>query len=103
MNAGADDRNLAMRVPVRLHQTTWLLPARALTGAGCAVGDQTTRLPMRTVAAVVPGKQTAPSDPGVRQAKLRRCADDLVNRTSTGSQDYARRAKTPQSRNEVKL
>lgn len=53
------------------------------------------------VAAIVPGKRSAPLDPAFVQAEVLRFADDFMGRTTVALEDYARRVNTPEARRDA--
>ena len=63
--------------------------------------EQTAKLPMNAVSAVVPTSKSGQPDPALLQAKLMRYADDFFARTSMGTEEYARRVNTPKARFEA--
>jgi hypothetical protein len=69
--------------------------------SGCSVVEQTAKLPVDTVAAVMPRMQGKQPDPAVLQDQLLRYADDFFGRTSTGLDEYARRVDTAKARSEA--
>ena len=81
---------------------TWLLSLCLLATSGCQVARQTASLPGQVVTAVVPGGKSAQqTDPAALQSELLRYADDFGGRTSTGLDEYARRANTAKAREEA--
>jgi hypothetical protein len=68
----------------------------ALLLSGCKVVNETARLPMKAVNAVVPGEKTA-LDPAELQIQVTRFADEYAGRTTAALDDYAQRAGTPEA------
>ena len=72
-----------------------------VAGNGCKMVDETAKLPVKAVTAVVPGKQTKQLDAAVLQTELLRYADDFFGRTISGLDEYSQRADTPKARTEA--
>jgi hypothetical protein len=84
-----------------LRVITRLLPLCLLAGGACKVVRETASLPVKTVAAVVPGTQTKQPDPGVLQTELLRYGDDFFAHTTMGLENYLQRVPTPEARFEA--
>ncbi|HWH67935.1 MAG TPA: hypothetical protein VNT26_01010 [Candidatus Sulfotelmatobacter sp.] len=78
-----------------------MLAGCVLAGTGCRVVKGTAKLPVTTVKAVVPGKQTTPVDPALLEADLQRYAIDFAGRTASALEEYARRVNTPEGRTQA--
>lgn len=75
------------------------IAAVALAGVGgCHLVEQTARLPVRTVEAVLPVGQPKAIDPAATQAEVLRYADDFASRNTGGIEEMARQVNTPESR-----
>ncbi len=70
----------------------WAVLGLAL--AGCRVAQETARLPVQMVSAVVPGRESVPPDPAALQAELQRYANDFAGRMTAGLDEYAHRTST---------
>jgi hypothetical protein len=68
---------------------------------GCSVVERTAKIPVNTVAAVVPGARANAIDPGQLQADLLRYADDFFGRTTTALNECAHRAENEADRVEA--
>jgi len=66
--------------------------------SGCRVVEETAKLPVTAVAAVVPGKKSSPADPAVLQVELQRFADAYASRTTAALDDYAQHVGTAEAR-----
>ena len=86
---------------IRYRLIAMLLPWCVLAGSGCKMVQDTAKLPMNAVSAVVPTSKSGQPDPDVLQAKLLSYADDFFARTSMGTEEYAHRVNTPNARFEA--
>ena len=76
----------------------------ALVLSGCRMVENTARMPVDVMAAVVPGQPYSKApDPGALQAELQRYADDFFSRTTTSLDEYARRTGTGEAQRDALL
>lgn len=70
-------------------------------GAGCQMAEQTIRVPVKAVTAVVPGSKPPAIDPAALQLELQRYGDEYASRTSSALDEYAVLAGTPEARRQA--
>ncbi len=78
-----------------------LLTALGLALSGCRVVEETARIPVKAVTAVVPASKSGQPDPAALQTELQRYADEFMARTVAAIEDYARIAGTPAARSQA--
>ena len=78
-----------------------LLVSLAFWLSGCRVVEETAKLPVTAVTAVVPGTKPVPVDPAMLQVELQRYADDFIGRVSAALDEYAERIGTPEARSQA--
>jgi hypothetical protein len=101
MNTRVKNGKIAGTVWRGLQLVTRLSTAGLLAAGGCGVVQETAKLPVKTVSAVVPGTKSKQTDPAVLQAEVLRYADEFFGRTMTGMDEYARRVNTRNGRAEA--
>ncbi len=101
MNTRGKHRKTGNRCQRGFRVFTGLFLTSLLAGGGCSIVEETAKLPVKTVAAVVPGGQTKQVEPGVLQTELLRYADDFFGHTTVGLEDYLQKVSTPQARFEA--
>jgi hypothetical protein len=69
--------------------------------SGCRVVEETAKLPVTAVTAVVPGTKSMPVDPAMLQTELQRYADDFIGRVSAALDEYVARIGTPEARSQA--
>lgn len=78
-----------------------ILAVLGLALGGCRVAEETARLPVQMVSAVVPGRQPPPGEPATLQAELQRSTDDFTSRVVAGLEEYVRRSNTSEARTQA--
>jgi hypothetical protein len=64
---------------------------------GCRVVEETAKLPVNAVSAVMPTSKASAPDPAALQTELQRFADEFASRTLLALDDYARIVGTPEA------
>jgi len=68
---------------------------------GCKVVEETTKLPMQGMRAVMPGGKAGPMDPVALQVAIQRYADEFTYQSASALDEYARRAGTEDARDQA--
>jgi hypothetical protein len=103
MKNGTCSQTKVVRRGGQIRETASLVLLLALAPAGCRVAEETARLPVKAVSAVVPASKSDHFDPAALQVELQRYGDEFSGRSVAAIEEYARRAGTPEARHQALL